>query len=35
VYAELFLMPRTDPWLGLVPADAYTALPKETTVTGR
>jgi hypothetical protein len=27
VYAELFLMPRSDPWLGLVPADAYTALP--------
>ena len=35
VYAELFLMPKTDPWLGLVPADAYTALPRETTVTGR
>jgi hypothetical protein len=27
VYAELFLMPKSDPWLGLVPADAYTALP--------
>jgi hypothetical protein len=35
VYAELFLMPKTDPWLGLVPADAYTALPKEATVAGR
>ncbi|HEY7119414.1 MAG TPA: hypothetical protein VH475_22675 [Tepidisphaeraceae bacterium] len=32
VYAELFLMPKTDPWLGLVPADAYTALPTETPV---
>jgi hypothetical protein len=32
VYAELFLMPRSDPWLGLVPGDAYTALPKEATV---
>jgi len=27
VYAELFLTPRSDPWLGLAPADAYTALP--------
>src|SRR5204862_7123228 len=27
VYAELFLMPASDPWLGLVPADTYTALP--------
>ncbi len=26
VYAELFLTPRTDPWLGLVPADRYTGL---------
>jgi len=26
VYAELFLTPRSDPWLGLVSADAYTAL---------
>jgi hypothetical protein len=29
VYAELFLMPKTDPWLGLVPADTYTALPAD------
>jgi hypothetical protein len=29
VYAELFEMPRSDPWLGLVPADAYTALPND------
>jgi hypothetical protein len=29
VYSELFLMPATDPWLGLVPADAYTALPAD------
>ncbi len=27
VYAELFLMPKTDPWLGLLPPDAYSALP--------
>lgn len=26
VYAELFLTPRSDPWLGLAPADAYPAL---------
>jgi hypothetical protein len=26
VYAELFLTPSSDPWLGLVPADTYTAL---------
>jgi hypothetical protein len=26
VYAELFLTPRSDPWLGLVPEDAYAAL---------
>jgi hypothetical protein len=26
VYAELFLTPSSDPWLGLAPADAYTAL---------
>jgi len=29
VYAELFLMPRSDPWLGLVARDTYTALPAE------
>ena len=29
VYAQLFLMPRSDPWLGLVPADTYTALPAD------
>lgn len=28
VYAGLFLMPKSDPWLGLVPADVYTALPE-------
>jgi hypothetical protein len=27
VYAELFLTPTSDPWLGLAPATAYTALP--------
>lgn len=26
VYAELFLTPKTDPWIGLVPPDAYTGL---------
>lgn len=26
VYAELFLTPSSDPWLGLAPADGYTAL---------
>ena len=26
VYAELFLTPSTDPWLGLMPADSYSAL---------
>ncbi|MDB5324296.1 MAG: hypothetical protein JWN40_5927 [Phycisphaerales bacterium] len=31
VYAQLFLMPRSDPWLGLVPADTYTALPADAT----
>jgi hypothetical protein len=27
VYAELFLMPAEDAWLGLAPADVYSALP--------
>jgi hypothetical protein len=27
VYAELFLTPSSDPWLGLAPQNAYTALP--------
>jgi hypothetical protein len=27
VYGELFLTPNSDPWLGLAPADVYTALP--------
>ena len=26
IYTELFLTPSSDPWLGLVPPDAYTAL---------
>ncbi len=26
VYAELFLTPDTDPWLGLIPTDSYAAL---------
>ena len=29
VYAELFLTPADDPWLGLVPADTYTGLENE------
>ena len=27
IYAKLFLTPSSDPWLGLIPADAYSALP--------
>ncbi|QDU30045.1 hypothetical protein ETAA8_51630 [Anatilimnocola aggregata] len=27
VYAQLFLTPSSDPWLGLAPIDTYTALP--------
>jgi hypothetical protein len=26
VYAQLFLTPSSDPWLGLIPGDVYTAL---------
>jgi hypothetical protein len=33
VYAELFLTPSTDPWLGLAPSDVYTALPDAGIVT--
>src|SRR5204862_5680066 len=29
VYAELFLTPSSDPWLGLAPQDVYTALEKD------
>ena len=29
VYAELFLTPRSDPWLGLAPPDAFSALENE------
>lgn len=29
VYAELFLTPDSDPWLGLKPADVYSALPND------
>jgi hypothetical protein len=32
VYAELFLTPSSDPWLGLAPADTYTALENGGTV---
>jgi hypothetical protein len=31
VYAQFFLMPRSDPWLGLVPSGTYTALPADAT----
>ena len=27
VYAELFLSPSDDPWMGLVPENTYTTLP--------
>lgn len=33
VYAELFLTPSTDPWLGLKPSDAYSALDHDGVVT--
>jgi hypothetical protein len=33
VYAELFLTPGNDPWLGLAQPDAYTALPENGVVT--
>ena len=26
VYAELFITPKSDPWLGLLPSDVYTGL---------
>lgn len=29
VYAELFLTPSSDPWLGLLPPNAYSALPDD------
>ena len=29
VYAELFLTPSSDPWLGLAPNDVYTALDQD------
>lgn len=29
VYSQLFLTPSTDPWLGLVPNDSYTAIENE------
>ena len=35
VYAELFLTPSSDPWLGLAPADVYTALPNGGVVSGK
>jgi hypothetical protein len=35
VYAELFLTPSSDPWLGLKPSDAYSALERDGVVTAR
>jgi hypothetical protein len=35
VYAELFLTPSSDPWLGLAPPDVYTALPNSGVVASR
>jgi hypothetical protein len=35
VYAELFLTPAGDPWLGLAPADTYTALERGGVVSTR
>jgi hypothetical protein len=35
VYAELFLTPSSDPWLGLAPPDVYTALPNNGVVAGK
>ena len=35
VYAELFLTPSSDPWLGLVPADTYSALENDGVRTAR
>jgi hypothetical protein len=29
VYSQLFLTPSSDPWLGLAPGDAYTAIDNE------
>lgn len=34
VYAELFLTPSSDPWLGLLPTDTYTAIQNEGIVSG-
>jgi hypothetical protein len=34
VYAELFLTPSSDPWLGLVPPDTYSALDRNGVRTG-
>ena len=35
IYADLFLTPDSDPWLGLVPSDAYSALPNDGFVQAR
>jgi hypothetical protein len=34
VYAELFLTPKSDPWLGLVPEDTYTGIEGEGLIGG-
>jgi len=33
VYAEMFLTPNSDPWIGLLPVEAYAALPNDGVVT--
>ncbi len=33
VYAELFLTPNSDPWLGLLPPDSYSGLERDGVVT--
>jgi hypothetical protein len=35
VYGTLFLTPRSDPWLGLMPARAFTAIDADGLVPGR
>lgn len=34
VYADVFLTPASDPWLGLLPSDTYTGLPGGAVTTG-
>jgi hypothetical protein len=34
VYAELFLTPKSDPWLGLVPPGAFSGIENDGVVSG-